>query len=333
MALEEHPLAQPRLGCLQGVEAARSQRALHHHRSRQDQVRPRRLHPRHARALRGCQRRQPLDDLPQRLARHGHALHAVARQPFRALRHGGEAAHRPADPHQAPARLRQPRRALELLRHVLAQRLDLARLRRAAVGQEALRHPHRPHPPRARLLRPAVPHPHQLHRAAAQIQHAAVAQRRRVDRRQVSITGLLLAAQHADRQLRALARLGEERRRVLGVADRAGGHGVHRAAARAGPCTFRSFSAPPRLLPFAPAWSRAGAIESPAASQKWANTSSVASARCIGSSPSLPVAAIPSPILHHLVDLVAALPPPLRGGEHHQPEGVRAEVDHREALA
>ncbi len=37
-ALEEHPLAQPRLGRLQRVEAARPQHALHDHRAGQDQV-------------------------------------------------------------------------------------------------------------------------------------------------------------------------------------------------------------------------------------------------------------------------------------------------------
>ena len=56
----------------------------------------------------------------------------------------------------------------------------------------------------------APAHAHELQRAAAEVEHAAVAERGRVDRREVAVAGLLLAAEHADRQPEALARALEE---------------------------------------------------------------------------------------------------------------------------
>ena len=85
-------------------------------RARQDQVGARGLDARHARALGRGQRRQPLDQLLERVALDDHPLHAVGRQAGRALGGGGEVAHGAADAHQAPAATlarassREPRR-------------------------------------------------------------------------------------------------------------------------------------------------------------------------------------------------------------------------------
>ena len=64
--LEEHALAQARLGRLQRLEAARPQHALHDHRTGEDQVRARGLDARHAGALGGGQRGEPLHELLER---------------------------------------------------------------------------------------------------------------------------------------------------------------------------------------------------------------------------------------------------------------------------
>ena len=90
-----------------------------------------------------------------------HALDAEVGQPGGALRGRREVADRAADADQparraSPAPASQSRPAEQLLLHVRAQRLDLLGRRRLAV-QEALRHAHRAHPPRARVGRPCGP--------------------------------------------------------------------------------------------------------------------------------------------------------------------------------
>ena len=178
--LEEDPLAQPRLGGLQGVEAAGPQHPLHDDRSGQDQVGARRLDARDAAALGRGQRREPLHQLVERIALDHHALHAVGGQARGALDGGREVAHRPADADQAPrAARRDPpsgshARLLELGGDVVAQLLDLPALGGPFGGQEALGHAHRAHAPGAGLAREPLGHAHELHRAAAEVQHVAV---------------------------------------------------------------------------------------------------------------------------------------------------------------
>ncbi len=203
VALEEDPLAQPRLGDLERLEAPGVQCPPHDHRAGQDQVGARRLDPGHAAALRGRQRRQPPHQLLQGLQRDDHPLHAVGRHPRGALRGGGEVAHRPADPDQPSAGRGQPGRGAQFAGDVLAQLLQLPALRRGGARQEALGHPHRPEPPRARLASLAIDDPHELHRPAAEVEHAPVGERCGVDRREVAVARLGLAAEHADRQIRA----------------------------------------------------------------------------------------------------------------------------------
>jgi len=94
------------------------------------------------------------------------------------------------------------------------------------ICEEALGHPDGAQPPRARLARDPAGDAHQLQRAAAEIEHAAVAERRGVHRRQIAVAGLLLAAENAHVKAGALAHEVEKLPSVLGVADRAGGHGV-----------------------------------------------------------------------------------------------------------
>ena len=150
--LEEHALAQARLRRLDALEPAGLQHRLDHHGAREDQVRPRRLDARHLAALGGRQLRQALDQLVERLARHGVALHAVGRQARRALRGGGEVAHGAADPDEAPAALRAtPRRparratcsrsALSCLRLARSPGRKRSVMRTAPSGHERARRP------------------------------------------------------------------------------------------------------------------------------------------------------------------------------------------------
>ncbi len=236
---------------------------------------------------------------------------------------------------------------------MLTQRLHLAGLRRAPVRQEALGHPDRPHPPRAHLPRKPLAHPHELQRAAAEVQHAAVGQRGRVHRRQVAVPRLLLAAQHADRQARPRSRPRQEVRRVLRVADRARrdrvdrprGGGRGRAGARG-----ERHRRGRRRRGDPSGWGRWRRCELDGRDVRRGRRirGLVQEARCPAEMVEhverrqrsldrlLPQPAggrHPFADAHRLVDLVGALPPPVRRGEHHEPERVRAEVDHGEPLA
>ena len=178
-ALEEHALAQPRLGRLEAVEAAGPQHALHDDRAGEDQVGARRLDARDARALGGGQRREPLDELVERLALDHHALHAVGRQPRGALRGGGEVAHGAADADQAPAALRRrprPATAPARARAATCSRSSSSCLRLAGPFGGRKRSLIRtvPSAPGARLAARAARHAHELQRAAAEVEHAAV---------------------------------------------------------------------------------------------------------------------------------------------------------------
>ena len=107
----------------------------------------------------------------------------------------------------------EPRRVLERLRDVRAQRLQVLGLDALAV-EEALGHAHGAERPRAHVERLAVLDAGELHRAAAEVERHAVGQRRRVDRRQVAVEGLLLGGQdlHVERAPGAGTRRGWWRR-------------------------------------------------------------------------------------------------------------------------
>ncbi len=215
----------------------------------------------------------------------------------------GEVADGAADAHQARSGAREPLGALQLGGDMLAQLLDLPALGGPVGRQESLGHAHRAQPPGAELARHPVGDSHQLQRAAAEVQHTAIHQGRGVDRRQIPIARLLLAAEHADRQARALVRKRQEVSGVLGVANRAGGEGVHGVTAEARrPAEVvehieRGQRAAHRLLP-----------------QSARRGEALADA-------------------HRLVDLVGAPPPSIPRHEHDEPEGVGAEVDHGQAFA
>src|ERR1035437_3364011 len=116
---------------------------------------------------------------------------------------------------------------------MLTQLLELAALGRAVRRQEALAHQHRAEAPGARMhVAPALD-ADKLKRATTEIQYAAIDQRGGVDSRQIAVARLGLATEHADRQPEALARPREELLGVVGVADRARGDRVDRAAVQA----------------------------------------------------------------------------------------------------
>ena len=302
-ALEEDALAQPRLGDFEAVEATGDERSLHDDRPGEDQVRAHGLDSGHRASLRRGQRGQPLDEVLQRVAGDDHRLHAVGRQPFRPLHCGGEVADRPADAHQARAGAGQPLRLLQFACDALSQLVDLLALRGTVRGQEPLGHAHRAQAPRAELVREPVDDAHQLQRSPAEIQHAAVGQGRRVDRREIPVARLLLAAEHADRQARVLAGQRHEALGVLGVPDRAGGDRVHllviqiARAAEVVEHVQRRQRTTHRLLP------------QPAARRQ------------------------PLTDAHRLVDLIGTPPPTAGRHEHDEPERVRAEIDHGQALS
>ncbi len=199
-----------------------------------------------------------------------------------------------------PALLGEPDDAPQLGADVVAQLGQLPALGRAVRRQEALAHAHGAERPRSRAALQPPGHADQLHRAAAEVEHAAVGERRRVDRRQVAVARLLLAAEHAHVEGEALARPLEELRCVLGVADRARRHGVDLRCGEAARVAEvrehveRRERAFDRLLPQA-----TGGHE-----------------------------ALPDP--HRLIDLVGAPPPAFARLENDEPKRVRAEVDHRQ---
>ena len=219
-----------------------------------------------------------------------------------ALGRGREVADRPADADQPRPAAPQPRRALELGRDVAHELADLLGLGRAVAGQEALGHAHRAQAPGVELARVAADDVDELHRAAADVEHDPVGERRRVDRRQVAVARLLLAAEHAHAQ--AAGRLGalEEGRGVRRVAD--GGRrdredvvGLDAAGrAEVGEDLHRRLRA-----------------RHPGLAQLAGGRQALADA-------------------HRLVDLVGALPPAVGRGEDDQAERVRPEVGDGDVL-
>jgi hypothetical protein len=216
VAGEEDALAQARLGRLDGGEAADLQDRVDDRGAREDQVGARVLDARDLRAVVRLQRREPRDQLGQRVALDDEALHAELRHALRPLHRGREVADGAADADEPVAGLRQPRRVGELGLDMLAQGLQLLLGRRALAEAEALGHPHRAQRPGLQLARVPRGHADQLHRAAAEVEHRAVGQGGGVDRGQVAHPRLLLLAQDADRERGAR----EEVVRVGRVADR-----------------------------------------------------------------------------------------------------------------
>ena len=151
-------------------------------------------------------------EVVERLALDLEALDAAERGPADlGLDRGGEVAHRAADADELAAGARQPvDLLLERLAHVRAQRLARLLRRRVVLGEEVLGHPHGAQRPRAEPAGVAADDLDELHRAAAEVEHGAVGERRRVDRREVAVVGLLLAAEDADREAGLVAYAIEE---------------------------------------------------------------------------------------------------------------------------
>jgi hypothetical protein len=221
----EDALAQARLGDLERVEGADVHHGLDHERAGEDQVTALGFDARDLAALFGAHVGELLDELVERLALEQEALHPERRLAGRDLRRGREVAHSPADAGEARAvlaRVVEPSRCAQLVGDVRAQRLELLLLDGLA-GEEALCHADRAERPRAGVARGAVLDGGQLQRAAAEVERDAVRERRRVDRREIAVAGLLLGREHLDLEPRALARLAQEVLAVGGVADRRGG--------------------------------------------------------------------------------------------------------------
>ena len=263
--LEEDALAQACLRDLDALEAADLEHRLHDGGAAEDDVGARGLDARHAPALGGGHARQAVDELAERLARDDEALDADVRLAGEVLGGGRQVADRAADADEPVARVGQPRRAAELLRHVGAQRLELLARHGAAVGEEALRRAHGAQRPGRQLVGPAL----------ARRARAAASRRRGRGRR---------------------------RRRSSSSSPRRGARRAPpaRSTARgpAAPVCSRARSA--NALPLRAsrialvATGRTSVMSS--ARQKCANTSIVCRARCIGSSPSSPVSPRPAPM-------------------------------------
>ena len=301
-ALEEHALAQTRLGDVDLLEAALLHDGLHDERAAEDDVGAVGLDPRDAAALGRRQVGELVHHVVERGAGEDEALHAELGDVGLALGRRGQVAHGAADPDHPRARAPQPRGALERPRDERPQLAQLLGLGRLVVGQEALRHAHRAERPGVELAREPALDVDELHRAAADVEHHAVGQRRRVHRREVAVAGLLLLGQHAHAQARALLGAVEELARVRGVADRAGGDRVDLVGleparpAEVGEDLHRRLRA-----------GHAGLAELAGRGQALADADG-------------------------LVDLVGALPPAVARGEHDEAERVRPEIDDSEPL-
>ena len=157
---------------------------------------------------------------------------------------------------------------------------------------------------RLRLAQPPVLDPHELNAAAAHVDAEAVLRRVvEFDDRQVAVPGLLGAADHAHLEARVRSSIARSSSsRLCGVADRAGGHGVHPLDAR-------------RL---------AGTTRTPRPCSPRAR---------IGSGLSTPSSPMPALTRVGLADLVGQAPPATGLVlVDHQPERVRAHVDDRHSF-
>ena len=240
----------------------------------------------------------------ERVAADLEALDAAERgQAGLGLDRGGEVAHRAADPDDLAAGARQPAGfVFQRLVHVRAQRLARLLRRRVVIGEEVLGHPHGAERPGAEVAGMAAEHLDELQRAAAEVEHGAVGERRRVDRREVAVVGLLLAAEDPDLEAGLVADAIEEGLLVGRVADRARRDGLDLVRGDAG-----------RL---AEVGEHVGGLER-ALHRRLAELAGRVE---------------PLADAHRQVDLVGALPPAVGGREDDEPKRVRAHVDDRRAL-
>jgi hypothetical protein len=164
---------------------------------------------------------EPSDADVERVAAQLEAADAERREPRLQLGGRGQVAGGAADADEVAAAA-QPLDLRERLRHVVAQRAHVPRLRRVLGGEEPLGHPDRAERPRAHVDRVPVADGRELQRAAAEIQHDAVGQRRGVHRGEVAVPRLLLGGEDLDLEAAPFARGPDEVVVVGGVADRRG---------------------------------------------------------------------------------------------------------------
>ena len=230
------------------------------------------------------------------------ALEHVALDPVtrRALGGGREVADGAAHADEATAAVAQPVGLAELLADRDARLLEPLARDGARGGEVLLGDPDRAERPRPGLERLAARDRGQLQAAAAEVEHDAVRQRRRVHGRDEAEPRLLLRRQHADRQAGPLLCDGQQVGAVRRIADRAGGDRVDRLRRDAA----RQQVAAEHLERLEPAGDRVGLERAGAA-------------EALGDPDRLLQLADPAPRGARQV------------GEHHEPPGVRAEVDHR----
>ena len=240
-----------------------SRHGVDHRRRAEDEVPALGLDARDPAALAGGHVDDLVDQVAEVVASQEIALDAVAGELLREHRGGGEVADGAADAREPRAGLREPRRLLELLVDVGAERLDVLVADPVAV-EEALGRDDGAEPPGARLRRVPVADARQLHRAAADVEREPVVERGRVDRGEVAVVGLALAGE--DLHVQAGALLRRAGRTPRGCSPR--GSRRSRAAGRArsrwrGRSGRRGRSSPAR----APS-ARAGAVRPPPAPRR-----------------------------------------------------------------
>ena len=226
--LVEDALAQAGLGRLDRVEAAGLHHRLDDERARQDQIRAGGLD------ARGPTPRSAAGSSASRSTSSSSAARVTAKpwtpkdgQLRGELRRGGEVAHGAADTDEAAAARASQARLGRAAGDVRAQRLDLLGLRRSPSAGSA-RSCARRRAARSRRRRASRPSTRvSCMRAAAEVERDAVGQRGRVDRGQVAVAGLLLAASTRTSSPVALAGRARGTPLVGRVADRRRRHRPH----------------------------------------------------------------------------------------------------------
>ncbi len=172
------------------------------------------------------ERRHVLHQLLEPLPREQVAVDLAERVLGAALVHRRERPDRPADPDHPPARALEPGHVVELPDDVLAERLEVG-TRRPLAGQEALGHADGAQRAREGAPELAAIDLRDLDAPAPEVEDVAVAERRAVDRAEVAVPGLLLGRERPDGE-GAVGREGLEHLvGVCRVAHRAGGDRRH----------------------------------------------------------------------------------------------------------